>query len=318
MIIGEAMHGRGSFAVCVNAYGPAPNVREAIISASIDAYPDARCIAACEAAAARWRRPVDEVACGAGTAELIHALATALLRPGDRVVIPRPAFAEYGRAALLAGARVHRPASGDLVAAIRQHRPTLAFIAAPTSPAGAPVTRAMLQAIADACAEGDTVLVLDQAYDAFASEPLGTPALPGHPAVLHLRSLTKDHALAGVRVGFAIGPPSTIAALNRVRVPWMVSAPAQAAAIAALTDEAEAHVRRTIALLRQSAADLWSWCDDQGIERVPSDTHYGLLRARATGVQVRDCTSFGLPRWIRVAVRTEPENAVLRRGLIHG
>jgi histidinol-phosphate/aromatic aminotransferase/cobyric acid decarboxylase-like protein len=318
VIIGEAVHGRGSFAVCVNAYGPAPNVREAIISASIDAYPDARCIAACEAAAARWRRPVGEVACGAGTAELIHALATALLRPGDRVVIPRPAFAEYGRAALLAGARVHRPASGDLVAAIRQHRPTLAFIAAPTSPAGAPVTRAMLQAIADACAEGDTVLVLDQAYDAFASEPLGTPALPGHPAVLHLRSLTKDHALAGVRVGFAIGPPSTIAALNRVRVPWMVSAPAQAAAIAALTDEAEAHVRRTIALLRQSAADLWSWCDDQGIERVPSDTHYGLLRARATGVQVRDCTSFGLPSWIRVAVRTEPENAVLRRGLIHG
>jgi histidinol-phosphate/aromatic aminotransferase/cobyric acid decarboxylase-like protein len=318
VIIGEAVHGRGSFAVCVNAYGPAPNVREAIISASIDAYPDARCIAACEAAAARWRRPVGEVACGAGTAELIHALATALLRPGDRVVIPRPAFAEYGRAALLAGARVHRPASGDLVAAIRQHRPTLAFIAAPTSPAGAPVTRAMLQAIADACAEGDTLLVLDQAYDAFTSEPLGTPALPGHPAVLHLRSLTKDHALAGVRVGFAIGPPSTIAALNRVRVPWMVSAPAQAAAIAALTDEAEAHVRRTIALLRQSAADLWSWCDDQGIERVPSDTHYGLLRARATGVQVRDCASFGLPSWIRVAVRTEPENAVLRRGLIHG
>jgi histidinol-phosphate/aromatic aminotransferase/cobyric acid decarboxylase-like protein len=318
VIIGEAVHGRGSFAVCVNAYGPAPNVREAIISASIDAYPDARCIAACEAAAARWRRPVGEVACGAGTAELIHALATALLRPGDRVVIPRPAFAEYGRAALLAGARVHRPASGDLVAAIRQHRPTLAFIAAPTSPAGAPVTRAMLQAIADVCAEGDTLLVLDQAYDAFTSEPLGTPALPGHPAVLHLRSLTKDHALAGVRVGFAIGPPSTIAALNRVRVPWMVSAPAQAAAIAALTDEAEAHVRRTIALLRQSAADLWSWCDDQGIERVPSDTHYGLLRARATGVQVRDCTSFGLPSWIRVAVRTEPENAVLRRGLIHG
>jgi histidinol-phosphate/aromatic aminotransferase/cobyric acid decarboxylase-like protein len=136
--------------------------------------------------------------------------------------------------------------------------------------------------------------------------------------VLHLRSLTKDHALAGVRVGFAIGPAATIAALERVRVPWMVSAPAQAAAIAALTDEAEAHVCRTIALLRQSAAELWAWCDDVGIERVPSDTHYGLLRARAKGIQVRDCTSFGLAGWIRVAVRTEPENAVLRRGLVHG
>jgi histidinol-phosphate/aromatic aminotransferase/cobyric acid decarboxylase-like protein len=317
-MIQEATHGRGGFAVCVNAYGPAPNVREAILSAPIDAYPDARCVAPCEAAAARWRRPVNEIACGAGTAELIHALALALLRPGDRVVIPRPAFAEYGRAALLAGARVHRPVQDDILAAIRTHRPRLAFIAAPTSPAGMPIAREALRTIADACAEGDTLLVLDQAYDAFTSEPLGTPALPGHPAVLHLRSLTKDHALAGVRVGFAIGPSSIIAALNRVRVPWMVSAPAQAAAIAALTDEAEAHVCRTIALLRQSAADLWSWCDDVGIERGPSDTHYGLLHTRATGIQVRDCTSFGLPSWIRVAVRTEPENAVLRRGLIHG
>jgi histidinol-phosphate/aromatic aminotransferase/cobyric acid decarboxylase-like protein len=325
-MIREATHGRGGFAVCVNAYGPAPNVREAILSASIDAYPDPRCVAPCEAAAARWGRPAAEIACGAGTAELIHALAAALLRPGDRVVIPRPAFAEYGRAALLAGARVHRPRQGDTVAdiapdmvlAVRAHRPRLAFMAAPTSPTGTPIERAMLRAVADACAEGDTLLVLDQAYDAFTSEPLGTPALPGHPAVLHLRSLTKDHALAGVRVGFAIGPSSIIAALNRVRVPWMVSAPAQAAAIAALTDEAEAHVCRTIALLRESAANLWSWCDDKGIERVPSDTHYGLLRARATGIQVRDCTSFGLAGWIRVAVRTDPENAALRRGLTHG
>jgi histidinol-phosphate aminotransferase len=317
-MIREATHGRGGFAVCVNAYGPAPNVREAILSAPIDAYPDARCVAPCEAAAARWRRPANEIACGAGTAELIHALALALLRQGDRVVIPRPAFAEYGRAALLAGARVHRPFQGDILAAIRTHRPRLAFIAAPTSPTGTPIPCEALDTIANACAEVDTLLVLDQAYDAFTSKPLGTPALPGHPAVLHLRSLTKDHALAGVRVGFAIGPASIIAALNRVRVPWMVSAPAQAAAIAALTDEAEAHVCRTIALLRQSAADLWSWCDDVGIERVPSDTHYGLLHTRATGIPVRDCTSFGLPNWIRVAVRTEPENAVLRRGLIHG
>ena len=317
-MIREATHGRGGFAVCVNAYGPAPNVREAILAASIDAYPDARCVAPCEAAAARWGRPVNEIACGAGTAELIHALASALLGPDDRVVIPRPAFSEYGRAALLAGARVHRPVGGDVVAAIRSHRPRVAFIAAPTSPAGTMISLATLRGLADTCAEHSTLLVVDQAYDAFTSEPLGTPALPGHPAVLHLRSLTKDHALSGVRVGFAIGPSSVISALNRVRVPWMVSAPAQAAAIAALTDEAEAHVCRTIALLRASAANLWSWCDAMGIDRVPSDTHYGLLRARASGVQVRDCTSFGLPSWIRVAVRTEPENAVLRQGLIHG
>ena len=312
------IHGRGSFAVCINAYGPAPIVRAAILAASIDDYPDPDCVAACEAASARWSRPVEEIACGAGTAELIQALALALLRPGDRVVIPRPAFSEYGRAALLAGARVHRATHEELTAAIREHRPRLAFVAAPTSPAGLALSRAALRAVADACAEAGTLLILDQAYDAFTAEPVGTPALPGHPAVIHLRSLTKDHALAGVRVGFAIGPVATIAALARVRVPWAVSAAAQAAAVAALTDEAEAHVCRTIARLRASASALWSWCDSVGIERVASDTHYGLLRARAEGIMVRDCTSFGLAGWIRVAVRTEPENDVLRRGLIHG
>ena len=318
MIIREAVHGRGSFAVCVNAYGPAPNVRLAVLSASIDDYPDIRCIAPREAASARWNRPIGEIACGAGTAELIHALVAALIQPGDSVVIPRPAFAEYGRAALLAGARVHRPIGDDVIAAIRAHRPRLAFLAAPTSPMGTAIERATVHSIADACAECGTLLVLDQAYDAFTSEPLGTPALPGHPAVLHLRSLTKDHALAGIRVGFAIGPSTIVTAMDRVRVPWMVSAPAQAAAVAALTDEAEAHVCHTIALLRESAAHLWAWCDQVGIERKPSDTHYGILRARARGIMVRDCTSFGLPGWIRVAVRTQPENAVLRRGLVHG
>jgi histidinol-phosphate/aromatic aminotransferase/cobyric acid decarboxylase-like protein len=318
MKIREAVHGRGSFAVCVNAYGPAPNVRQAVLAASIDDYPDIRCTAAREAAATRWARPVEEIACGAGTAELIHALVTALIRPGDRVLIPRPAFAEYGRASLLAGARILRAKNDGIIDAIRQHQPRLAFVAAPTSPSGTPIARDALCLIADTCAETGTLLVLDQAYDAFTSEPLGTPALPGHASVLHLRSLTKDHALAGIRVGFAIGPAATVEAMNRVRVPWMVSAPAQAAAIAALTDEAEAHVCRTIALLRESAANLWAWCDGVGIERVPSDTHYGIMRARARGIMVRDCTSFGLPGWIRVAVRTQPENAVLRRGLVYG
>jgi histidinol-phosphate/aromatic aminotransferase/cobyric acid decarboxylase-like protein len=317
-VIREAVHGRGSFAVCINAYGPAPVVRDAIRAASIDDYPDPHCVAAREAAALRWRRPVEEIACGAGTAELIHALALALLRPGDSVVIPRPAFSEYGRAALLAGARVHRATNDGLIAAIRAHRPRLAFVAAPSSPAGSVMARSALRAVADACAEGATLLIVDQAYDAFTAAPLGTPALPGHPAVIHLRSLTKDHALAGVRVGFAIGPSTTIANLARVRVPWSVSAAAQAGAVAALTDEAEAHVCRTIALLRASAGELWRWCDSVGIERVPSDTHYGLLRAQARGIMVRDCTSFGLPGWIRVAVRTEPENDILRRGLTNG
>jgi histidinol-phosphate/aromatic aminotransferase/cobyric acid decarboxylase-like protein len=144
--------------------------------------------------------------------------------------------------------------------------------------------------------------------------------------VLHLRSLTKDHALAGLRAGFAIGPPPVIAALEHVRVPWAASRVAQAAAVAALSDAAAAHVADTMMRLRAEAAALAEWCTTRGMGSVPSDTHYVLLdvgdatAARAalragSGIAVRDCRSFGLPAHIRVAARTPSENTALRAAL---
>ena len=121
-----------------------------------------------------------------------------------------------------------------------------------------------------------------------------------------------------VKLGDKVSQGSVVLMLDAAGGAAAAPPPAQAAAVAALTDEAEAHLCRTIALLRDSAARLWTWCDERDIERVPSDTHYGLIRASARDIMVRDCTSFGLPGWIRVAVRTEPENAILRRGIIYG
>jgi histidinol-phosphate/aromatic aminotransferase/cobyric acid decarboxylase-like protein len=325
----RATHGgtpgaRLDFSTCVNAYGPAPVVLEAIRSADVVAYPDRWSRAARGAASQVWDRPIEEIVLGAGSAELIAAAVTALVRPGDTVLVPRPAFGEYGRAAVMAGARVVRPArlaidaTGTVIAdgmieAIRAHRPWLTFLAAPTSPVGTALGRDAVRAVADACQASKGFLILDQAYDAFSAEPLGTPALVGHGAVLHLRSLTKDHALAGVRVGFAIGPAGVIAAIEGVRVPWAASSVSQAAAVAALSDEAQAHVARSVMRLR---AEAGRW----GLANVPSATHYCLLPVRAdciaqADIAVRDCRSFGLPSYIRVAARTPPENAALRAAL---
>ena len=199
------------FSTCLNAFGPAHVVRQAIRDAVVDEYPDPSSRAARTAAADAWRRPVDEIAFGAGAAELIHAACFAYLRPGDHVVIERPAFAEYERAAILCGAVIDEVAGNEgampepdaIAKTIRSVRPRLAFVCSPSNPLGAARSLDQLCVIADACADAGTLLVLDQAYDAFAAEPLGTPALPSHPAVLHVRSLTKEHALAGVRVAFA-------------------------------------------------------------------------------------------------------------------
>jgi histidinol-phosphate/aromatic aminotransferase/cobyric acid decarboxylase-like protein len=332
---------RIDFSTGINAYGPAAAVVDAIRDAAPDRYPDPEALAPRRAAAERWGVPLDCVAFGAGATELIYAACQAYIRSGDTVVVPRPAFAEYARAALLAGARVRGAPShrGPRIAAahdatvgrpflqaIHKIRPRIAFLAAPTSPAGRAIPREELRRIADACAQCDTLLVLDQSYDAFTPDPLGTPALPGHPAVVHLRSITKDHAIAGVRAGFAVGPERVIAAIERARAPWATSTLAQAASAAALSPAADVHVASTIARLRTGAAELAAACTAMGMRAVPSDTHYFLshvgdgarLRSRLIAeyrLGVRDCTSFELPAYVRIAARTEPENATLVRAL---
>ncbi|HEX6037565.1 histidinol-phosphate transaminase [Longimicrobium sp.] len=324
---------RMDFSTCVNAYGPAPAVAEAVRRAPIDAYPDPRALAPREAAAAYWDVAVDRVSFGAGAAELIAAAACALLRANDVALVAAPAFGEYARAAALCGARVTEirgadpfaPEADEVVDAIRRVRPRVVFLAAPSSPAGRAYTADALARVADACADAGARLVLDQSYDAFLSAPLGTPTLGDHPAVLVIRSLTKDHALAGLRAGFAIGPAPLIERLERVRTPWSASTPAQAAAGAALSAAGDAHLAATLPRLRAERMRIAATLDAAGIATVPSDTHYLLADVgdgrtwtsalRRTGIAVRPCASFGLPRHVRIAARTPAENDALLAAL---
>jgi histidinol-phosphate/aromatic aminotransferase/cobyric acid decarboxylase-like protein len=324
------------FSVCLNAYGPASVVRDAVRESLLHGYPDPAARAPRMAASVAWNRPLEEIAFGAGSAEFIFAVCFAYLRPGDMVLIDAPAFGEYARASALCGAtprfvlpdaRCARDARFDhLIAELARVRPRLVFCAAPSSPDGAAVERVALRALADACAAADALLVLDQAYDAFAAQPLGTPALPGHPAVLHLRSLTKEHALAGIRAAFAIAPAHVIAALTQVRVPWSASAPAQAAAVATFTSAAQQHAAATTAELRAESVRIAAALTKLGREVRSSTTHFFIAhvgdasRIQAAlltgfGLLVRDCTGFGLPEWIRLAARRPAENDVLINAL---
>lgn len=330
-----AIPARLDFSTCVNAFGAADVVRDAVRHAPPDDYPDPQCRAPHEALAVHVGRPIEEIALAAGTVELIQAVCWTYVRENDTVCIAAPAFGEYARMARLCGARVHelsfattdddeRAAQWDAI--IASVRPRLTFVCTPSNPTGRCVPYAALRTLATACEACGGLLVLDQAYDPFSARPAGVPALPGHPAVLHLRSLTKDHALAGVRVGFGIGPPPVMQALARVRVPWSVSAAAQAAALATVTSDAQTHVQRTTTMLRAERLRLGDACARLGFTAEPSDTHYFLLPVahaasfrttvlRTAGIAVRDCTSFGLPDQVRIAARTPAENDALLRTL---
>lgn len=326
---------RIDFSVSLNAFGPAPAVLQAVGAAPLDVYPDPLSLAPRRAAAARWSRPVEEIGFGAGASELVQAICFAMVRIGDTVLVPMPTFGEYARAATLCGARVlqgiapppdYALDAAAIAEAVVQHRPRLAFLCTPNNPTGQRITRDELRGVADACAAVGTLLVVDQSFDAFMAEPLGTPALPGHPAVIHLRSITQDHALAGVRAAFAVGPAHLVAAVERGRVPWSASTLAQAAAVAALGDAGEEYAALTLPRLRAERERLEAAFKRLRLPTVRSSTHFLLagvgdaapLAARlltAHGIRVRDCASFGLPGHIRVAARTPLDNAELIRAL---
>jgi histidinol-phosphate aminotransferase len=322
------------FSVCLNAHGPAPSVVDAIRAAPVDEYPDPRSLDARNALARASDTPLSSIALGAGSAELIHAVCFAYLRPGDVALVAEPAFGEYRRAASLCGAHVVGIAIGaddDLLQpihrAVERLRPRVVFVASPINPTGIANTRDALAALADSCHAVNSLLVLDQAYDAFAANPLGTPALRDQTNVLHLRSLTKQYALAGVRVAAGIGAERTIHDIEAVRTPWSASTAAQAAAIAVTSEDARRHARDSIACLRAERQRVATALASSGIVSGPSETHFMLiecpmatpLRDRLIAehnILVRDCTSFGLKRHIRIAARLPHENDALIHGLL--
>jgi histidinol-phosphate aminotransferase len=168
----------------------------------------------------------------------------------------------------------------------------------------------------------DTLFVVDEAYVAFVPE-MRSVTSPHLKNILVLRSMTKDYAIAGLRLGYAVGDQTVIAALTNLRSAWNVNALAQAAGLAALQDEA--HLAKTLVELRSENIVLVSRVKELGYEPVPSQTHYFLMpvgngaqfrqKLLQHGILVRDCASFGLPSYVRIATRRSEENARLLRTL---
>jgi histidinol-phosphate/aromatic aminotransferase/cobyric acid decarboxylase-like protein len=131
--------------------------------------------------------------------------------------------------------------------------------------------------------------------------------------------MTKDYALAGLRLGYAVGHVLIIAALSRVRPAWNVNALAQAAGLAALGDEV--HRQQSLQALAQAREELVTGLAKLGLPPLPSATHFFLVRVGdgaafrqallRQGILVRDCASFGLPAYVRIATRRPEENARL-------
>jgi histidinol-phosphate/aromatic aminotransferase/cobyric acid decarboxylase-like protein len=308
----------------VNPYGPCEAVLSAIATTDIARYPDPTAYPARRALAKWLKASEDRVIVGNGAVDLMWTLARAWLRPHDIVLTIEPTFSEMHAAAERAGAfvREHRSdATRDfalnasaLAMDIERVRPRLVYVCTPSNPAGRCTPSSCF--IELATTYPNTLFVVDISFLSLSTHHEESPwQTPSH--VVWLKSLTKDHALAGLRLGCAIAPPHVINRIDEERPPWSVNAVAQTAAIAIASPVATQFVAESRLRLLEDTSELTRSLERLGLRVHPSDTIFALvdlgtsrsatdLRAKLLcnhSVLVRDCTSFGLPHHVRIAAR---------------
>ncbi|MCS7281940.1 MAG: histidinol-phosphate transaminase [Anaerolineae bacterium] len=314
------------FSVNSNPFGPHPAVREALACVEISRYPDPEAGLLRERLAALCGLPPAQVLVTNGTAQAIWLIALAYLDPGDVALVVGPTFGEYRVASQLMAAAVYtlfvpeeqgfRPDAAEIADQVRARRPRLVWLCNPNNPTGVYLDQGAVGAVLEACERADSLLVLDEAYVNFADSPWNAVPLLESGHLLILRSMTKDFALAGLRLGYVLGPKESIRALHRAQPPWSVNAAAQAAGLAAL-DHLEEY-RETWRALRRVTEDLRAGIAGLGFPVLPTAVNFFLVR---TGdgdgtrealarhrILVRSCRSFGLPAYIRIGTRRPEEN----------
>ncbi|MDG0789627.1 histidinol-phosphate transaminase [Cohnella ginsengisoli] len=310
-----------------NPLGPSPLALQAVrdMLPDMHRYPDDRAALLRSKLAAKLSLDAARFIVANGADELITLICEAYLEPGDRIATYSPTFSEYAFGGRLMNAEtIAVPLSAsfalraeDLLAAV-DARTKLVFVCSPNNPTGTYMPRTELSYLLSRLPEG-CLLVLDAAYSHFADAQDyadGFELLREGARLVVLQTFSKAFGLAGMRAGFAAGPADVIAHMLAVKEPFNVNALAQAAAAAALDDEA--HLEATLRTNAAGRIRLREGLERIGVRSVPSQSNFVLadFGARAAyvcsellkrGVIVRSGAGWGLPDWLRISVGTAEE-----------
>jgi len=322
-----------------NPLGASPAALAAMRAALADCatYPDGSGHALKQALAARLGVTPAQLTLGNGSNDVLVLLAEAFLSPGTEAVYSQYCFAVYPLAVQATGARAivvparaathpHMPLGHDLEAmraAITPHT-RLVFVANPNNPTGTWVGAAALEAFIGSL-PASTLVVLDEAYFEYArAEGCGDGMewLARHPRLVVVRTFSKAHGLAALRVGYAASHPEVADVLNRIRQPFNVNSIALEGALAALADDA--HVARSVALVQAERPRVARELAARGFTVLPSAGNFLLVhigsapRAAALnehllrgGVIVRPVGNYGLAEYLRITIGRAEDNTRL-------
>ena len=315
------------FSTNINAYGPCPGILSSFSETDIMRYPDKNSNSLRAIISQKENVAPDQLLIGNGSSELIWLTAFRFLSTPQKVLILNPTFSEYERCAALMRASIihanaeekfnfqHQPDTIDEM--LKSSGATMCFICTPNNPSGVISDPAYIQHLAKK--HPATLFVIDEAYLAFVPD-LVSSYNPKYDNLLILRSLTKEYALAGLRPGYILGNTSLIKKLTDIRPAWNINSLAQKAGELSLKNDS--YLNDSVKKLLKNKHDLVADLGKIGVRCIPSATHYFLCKVGDASqfrqrlltqhhIQVRDCTSFGLPAYIRIGTRKPAENQKL-------
>ncbi|MDX1401225.1 MAG: histidinol-phosphate transaminase, partial [Kiloniellales bacterium] len=273
--------------------------------------------------------------CGAGSDELISLLMRAYAGPGDEIIHSAHGFLMYAISARSVGARPVSAPEADLKADVDAIVVSLTpatrmvFLANPNNPTGSYLPASALAELRRRLPE-NVLLVIDAAYAEYVEEDdyaNGAELVSANDNVVMLRTFSKIHGLAALRLGWAYCPPGIVDVLHRLRGPFNVGAPALAAGIAAVEDRE--HQERSRLHNRRLLSRFKSEVEALGLLAPPSYGNFILLRfpagadqaeqaleaLKSRGVLVRGMRGYGLQDSLRVTIGLEEEMKVTREAL---
>lgn len=308
-----------------NPLGPSPRALEAARAAVNDVhrYPDGAAWALRDRLARFYDVRIEEIVQGGGSNELLDLAVRAFATPEHHIVFAEPSFVVYRIAALAGGVPftavplVQHTHDLPAMAAAVTPRTRLLFVANPNNPTGTHVGRAAVERLLREVPE-EVIVVMDEAYFEYADAadyPDSLKLRELRERLIVMRTFSKAYGLAGLRIGYAIGPAKLIDYMNRIRPPFNVSLPGQAAAVAALDDQP--HVAKSRELNAAERTRLTERLQGMGLSVAPSQANFVLVDvgrpARPVydallrlGVIVRPFAS--LPTSLRVTVGLAREN----------
>ena len=313
------------FSANTNPFGVPEGVKAAV-SACLDrlsAYPDPYCRRLVSAIAEHENVPKEYVLCGAGAAELIYSFASAV-RPG-RAAELAPTFAEYSLP--LADADINRfylkeengfRPTRDFIDFVDEAKPEAVFLCNPNNPTGVSADPGLIEEAARKCRDAGCRLFLDECFMDLADEPASfVPRLAEYPNAAVIKAFTKAHGMAGLRLGYCLSADAELLTrMSRAVQPWNVSATAQEAGIAALSETA--FIEKTRLFIKKERPRMAAELKKLGFAVFDSEVNFLLIKGSPgldegllkMGIKIRNCANYhGLGEGCyRVAVKLPEEN----------